>query len=143
MHSSRKSAKTKRDSKSSFSHDKRWCPELKEGGYAPISSFFLKNYHQLKPYDLTHGEAMFVIHLMDYKWTAEAPYPAYKTIAQQMGVSVKTARRYAQSLEKKKYLERQARVGNTNLFNLQPLIGALVDLKTKQSASQSQKGKIK
>jgi DNA-binding IclR family transcriptional regulator len=76
---------------------------------------------------------MFVIHLMKFKWGQDAPYPAYKTIAQQMGVSTKTARRLAASLQQKKYLHREVRVGATNRFHLQKLITALVTLKTKRA----------
>ena len=54
---------------------------------------FLEHYHALKPYNLTHSEAMFVIHLIRYKWDESAPYPGYKALAKQMGVSHKSARR--------------------------------------------------
>lgn len=77
---------------------------------------FLESYRVLKPYDLTYGEAMFVIHLMQFKWTEKPPFPKYKTI------SVKTAGRWAQSLEVKKYLVREKRVGTTNLFHLDNLL---------------------
>lgn len=72
---------------------------------------------------------MFVVHLMQYKWDEKAPFPAYKTIAQRMHVSVKTARRWAASLEKKGYLRREMRVAETNRFHLKGLIDALVRLK--------------
>ncbi len=42
-----------------------------------------------------------------------------------MGVSVKMARRHAQSLDQKGYLRRLVRVGQTNRFNLTPLFDAL------------------
>lgn len=115
-----------------FSLSKRWHPALAADGFTPISTYFLENYHRLKPYDLTHGEAMFVIHLMQYKWNEQAPFPAYKTIAERMHVSEKTARRYAVSLDKKGYLRREFRIGNTNLFHLRGLIDALVEHKKAQ-----------
>jgi hypothetical protein len=111
-----------------FTFKDRWAPELESAGHVQVSTFFLENYHRLKPYDLTHGEAMFVIHLMQHKWGTAAPFPAYKTIAQRMGVTAKTARRIAASLEHKKYLVREMRVGATNRFHLQSLIKALVNL---------------
>lgn len=119
-----------------FSFSKRWAPELKKFGHVQVSTFFLKNYHRLKPYSLTHGEAMFVIHLMIFKWGADAPYPAYKTIAQQMGSSTKTARRLAASLQQKKYLHREIRTGATNRFHLSKLIAALVALKLKDKEAR-------
>ena len=59
----------------------------------------------------------------------EAPYPGYKTIAKRMGVSDKTARRLAKSVEDKKYLIREVRQANTNRFHLAKLMSALVGLK--------------
>jgi hypothetical protein len=103
----------------------RWSEKLAKGGFVPVVQDFLEHYHALKPYNLTHSEAMFVIHLIRYKWDESAPYPGYKALAKQMGVSHKSARRYAQSLEQKRYLRRQVRVGQTNRFDLNALIVAL------------------
>jgi len=116
-----------------YSFEKRWAPALKVDGHVQISTFFLENYHRLKPYDLTYGEAMFVVHLMQHKWGESAPFPAYKTLAQRMHVSVKSARRWAASLERKGYLKREIRVGTTNLFHLKGLMDALVGLKNSMS----------
>ncbi len=91
----------------------------------PVVNHFLDYYHALQPYDLTHSEAMFIIHLIRYKWDESAPYPGYKTLAKQMGISHKSARRYAQSLETKGYLLRQKRLAETNKFDITPLIRAL------------------
>jgi DNA-binding MarR family transcriptional regulator len=118
---------------------KMWAVELQDDGHVRISTFFLENYHRLKPYSLTHGEAMFIVHLMQHKWGADAPYPGYKVIAQRMGVSDKTARRLAKSLEDKKYLFREVRQANTNRFHLAKLMTALVGLK--KEANATKKGK--
>ncbi len=112
-----------------YSFDQRWSPALKEDGHVQISAYFLNHYHALHPYPLTYGEAMFVIHLMQFKWGPDAPFPSYATLAQRMGTSIKTARRFAASLEQKTYLAREARTGTTNLFHLSPLMHALVALK--------------
>jgi hypothetical protein len=118
---------------------KRWSKELEEDGHVQISTFFLENYHQLKPYPLTHGEAMFVVHLMQHKWGAEAPYPGYKTLAKRMGVSDKTARRLAKSLEDKRYLQREIREAQTNKFHLKKLIDALVAIKKTQPKKKARR----
>lgn len=117
---------------------KKWAAELESDGHVQISTFFLENYHRLKPYPLTHGEAMFIVHLMRYKWGEAAPYPGYKTIAKHMDVSDKTARRLAKSLEDKKYLVREVREANTNRFHLAKLMTALVGLK--KVANKPKKG---
>lgn len=119
-----------------FSFEKRWAPSLKADGFVPISTFFLENYHRLRPFDLTYGEAMFVIHLMQHKWTEHAPYPAYKTISQRMHVSAKSARRWAASLEKKGYLRREKQIGATNRFHLNGLMDALVSLKATRTKEE-------
>jgi len=94
-------------------------------GWLGVPDAFLRHYATLKPYGLTAGEALFVLQLMCFKWTAEAPFPGYKTLAKRMGITDKMARRYAANLEDKGYLKRTARIGNTNRFELTPLFSAL------------------
>lgn len=118
-----------------YSFETRWSPALKKDGHVQVSTFFLNHYSRLKPHTLTHGEAMFVIHLMQYKWGADAPFPAYKKIADCMHVSVKTAQRFAKSLQDKKYLFREFRRGGTNIFHLNKLIAALEAYKASLAAT--------
>lgn len=120
-----------------FGFEKRWASALKPDGFVPVSTFFLENYHRLKPFDLTYGEAMFVVHLMQHKWDENAPFPAYKTIAQRMRVSAKSARRLAASLEQKGYLKREMRVGVTNRFHSKGLMDALVKLKKRTKSKEA------
>lgn len=115
----------------------RWSKEFEGDGFVPVIHYFLDNYSQLKPYPLTHNEAMFVIHLIRYKWDEKEPYPAYKTIAKQMGISDKSARRYAKSLEEKNFLGRTIRKNDTNKFNLEPLIKALENDKKRNLKKKS------
>jgi len=122
-----------------YSFEKRWALSLKKDGFVPVSTFFLENYHRLKPFDLTYGEAMFVIHLMQHKWNEKAPFPAYKTIAKRMHVSAKSTRRWAASLEQKGYLKREMRIGATNRFHLKGLLDALVSLKQAQPPKATKK----
>jgi hypothetical protein len=108
-----------------FGVEQRWSAALKAEGHTPVANYFLGCYSRLKPYSLTTGEAMFVVHLMHYKWGADAPFPSYATLAKRMGVSVKSVRRFAASLQQKNYLRREMRIGSTNLFHLGGLIQAL------------------
>lgn len=126
-------------SRQTFTFAERWAPELRRDGHVQISSFFLCNYHRLQPYSLTHGEAMFIIHLMHHKWGIEAPYPSYRTISQRMGVSLRTARRFGASLEHKRYLHRELRTGETNLFHLDRLINALITLRSSDLEARSKR----
>ncbi len=99
-------------------------------GWVPVPVHFLELYAQLKPFSLTAGEAMFVLHLMQFKWDDAAPFPGYKRIAAQMGISHKMARTHAKSLETKKLLRREMRISQTNRFDLTPLFDALNDVLT-------------
>jgi hypothetical protein len=107
-----------------FAPSKRWTPTLVKDGFTPVSNYFLENYAKLSPH-ISHAEAMLVIHLMRYKWDGEDPYPSFKTLSEQMGMSEQMARQHARSLEQKKYLFRRIQVGTTNRFQLQPLFDAL------------------
>jgi helix-turn-helix protein len=113
-------------SSSPRSFGNRWKhDELFTKGYVGLPVTFLHHYALLNP-PLNAGEALFVIHLMQFKWDEQAPFPGYKKIAAQMGVSDKMARRHAQSLEIKGYLTREERIGRTNRFHLTGLFDALL-----------------
>ena len=121
---------------------KRWGHKnLFERGFLVVPTLFLQHYAHLKPHSLTPGEALFILHLMEFKWDANAPFPGYKTLATRMGVSDKMVRRYAQSLETKKYLRREIRVGQTNRFDLTLLFDALsvVAVQTKKQTARKTK----
>jgi hypothetical protein len=98
--------------------------ELLVEGFVAVPTAFLKYLGSLKP-GLTPAEALFVLELMVYKWDAQAPFPGYKTLADRMGVSEVYARKLGRSLHAKGHLRRQPRVGQTNLFDLQPLFDRL------------------
>jgi hypothetical protein len=104
--------------------ESRWTPALTQGGFTPVSIFFLDNYHRLTP-RLSYAEAMFLIHLLRFKWSDEAPFPSLIKIAQQMGISTQMARHHARHLEKNSYLKRELRFGETSRYDLQPLFTAL------------------
>jgi hypothetical protein len=106
-------------------------------GWLGVPNAFLRFYDKLQPYALTPAEAIFVLQLMTYKWTEEAPFPSYGTLAKNMGVTTKTVRRYAKALEEKGYLKRTARIGSSNKFELQPLFDALAQALQRQSEVQN------
>ena len=107
-------------------------------GYVPVPSFFLECYAQLEP-PMNSGEVLLVLHLMAFKWGWEAPFPACKTIAKRMGISVKMVRNHAKNLEIKGYLHRPEIPGRTNRFDLSPLFEILASRapREKQQSSQS------
>jgi hypothetical protein len=121
----------------------RWTPALATS-FTPVSDYFLESYHRIKPAPPTHGEAMFVVHLMRFKWDEKPPYPAFKTLAKQMGISDQQARKLARSLEQKKLLRRSFRPNLPNLFHLEPLFRALELMlanDAKEAAAKEKAGK--
>ena len=105
-----------------------------------MPSVFLRHYSRMKPYSLTHGEALFVLHLMEFKWDQAAPFPSYATLSRRMGVSIKMVRRYAQALEEKRYLKRVVRTGNTNRFDLTPLFDKFLQVVETESIGRTSTG---
>jgi hypothetical protein len=107
----------------------RWTPALTNGGWTPVSDYFLDSYRKLNP-TISSNEALLIIHLMRHKWDEAPPFPGFKTIAKRMGLTATSVRNHARSLEKKGYLLREKRVGTTNLFDLTPLFQALEHLQS-------------
>lgn len=104
----------------------RWKHEaLFKRGFVVVPTLFLQHYADLKP-EITPGEAMFILHLMEFKWDANHPYPGYKTLARRMGRSEKAVQGHAQNLQIKGYLRRVLRRAETNKFDLTPLFDALL-----------------
>jgi hypothetical protein len=95
-------------------------------GYVAVPTTFLRSLQTLAlPFKLSPAEALFVIQVMSYKWSAEAPFPGYKVLSKHMGITPVYARALARSLEQKKLLRRVVRVGTTNRFDFTPLFEAL------------------
>ncbi len=99
---------------------RRWTEPLLKTGFVPVARIFLRNYSRLQP-PITPQEALFIVHLIDFKRDENHPYPSYKRLAGFMGVSDKMVRLYAKSLEGKGYIRRIARVARPNFFDLTPL----------------------
>lgn len=102
----------------------RWTAQLAETGFTPVVSAFLQHYAHLNP-PLSAAEAMLVVHIVSYKWTAKAPYPSIKTIAHAMGCSDRYVRKLLEGLQVAKYVTRIERIGDTNEFDLSGLFAAL------------------
>lgn len=107
----------------------RWKNEdLFDIGFVAVPTHFLELYSSM---NITTGEAMFILQLMNFKWGEKDPFPGYALIAQRMGISDKVARRHAASLVAKKYLVRHIRFGKTNRFDLTKFFDALLETKRK------------
>lgn len=117
--------------------ESRWTPQLAKR-FCPVSSFFLSNYHRLKPHEAARGlnstEALLIIHLMDYKWDDRAPFPTLTTISKRMGLTVRAVRSAVKNLEDLGYLKRErSRSGGPNRYHLQGLFKALEELQSRDA----------
>jgi biotin operon repressor len=106
----------------------RWTQRLATQ-FVPISTYFLLNYHRLKPHDnakgMSNSEAMLLIQLIVHKWGAARPYPSQETLATRMGVSSRRIRQILKSLKDTGYLAWDQRAYNSNMYDLTPLYDAL------------------
>ncbi len=116
----------------------RWGPALVDEGFTPLSNYFLKNYHRLTP-RLRPSEVLILIHLMTFKWDLAHPRPAFRTLAKRMGVTPSAVRAHARNLERKGFVKRYQRVGQTNRFNLDPFLERMRDLKKSDEHHEKQR----
>ena len=110
----------------------RWTPHLATGGWTSVVDFFLDHYQDL---GITNLEAIFLVHLIRFKWTKEMPFPGFKRLAKKMGISATAARGHARRLEKKGMLKRIERTGSTNRFDLTGLFQGLERLQLKKGGT--------
>jgi hypothetical protein len=81
--------------RSQYQLELRFGSDLLEAGFTAIPNLFLQHYRHL---GLSDSEALWIIHLLRFKWSSEAPCPKQSNIP--MGCSQKTRRRYARHLRK-------------------------------------------
>jgi predicted transcriptional regulator len=113
----------------------RWTPHLATGGWTPVVDYFLDHYREL---GITNLEAIFLVHLIRFKWTTQMPFPGFKRLAKKMGISATAARGHARRLEKKGLLKRMERVGSTNRFDLTGLFQGLERLQLKKGETEKE-----
>ena len=106
----------------------RFGEEILARGHTAIPNLVLNYYVRL---GLSGPELLFTIHVWQHWWSDRDPYPSLRTIAARMGISVRQAKRYVESLEHKGFLrvvERFLPDGSqtTNEFDYSPLIRAVV-----------------
>jgi hypothetical protein len=71
----------------------RFGNAILEAGFTAVPNLFLQHYQYLR---LSDSQAMWIIHLLRYKWTAGAPFPRQGNIP--MACAEKTRRRHASYL---------------------------------------------
>jgi DNA-binding MarR family transcriptional regulator len=118
----------------------RWTAALAASGWTPIVDSFLDNYSRLRP-PISNQEAMFIVHLVRFKWSDDSPYPGFTTIARKMGMTATMARSHARRLEQKGYVIRTQQVGTTSRFDLTPLFKQLEGIEVQKGAARKAKAR--
>lgn len=113
---------------------------LLERGFVAVPLYFFELLSSL-PKPPTPTETVFILNLMYHKRDRRDPYPAYKTIAKRMAISVSYARDLARNLVRKQLLNLTIRVGLPNLFDLEPLFAKLAELAEKDMEARRLKTK--
>lgn len=118
----------------------RWPGRLGTG-FVPISSAFLRLYHRLRPHEnargLTSTEAMLVIHLLDHKWTHEAPFPTVGLLAERLGCTPRAVRQSLANLEQLGLIRRQPSKYGPNRYFFDGLYAKLEVLLTAEQAEKA------
>jgi DNA-binding MarR family transcriptional regulator len=103
----------------------RWKHESLFGGsYLPVPDSFFKLTTTFRP-KVTATQALLLLHLMSYKWREGAPWVAYETLGQRLGISAKQVTRLMKRLERDGYVQIEERSGRTNRFILDGFLDAL------------------
>jgi hypothetical protein len=111
----------------------RWTARLADRHFTPISEVFLHNLQRLRPNPGARGlnptEALVIIQLMSHKWDNRAPFPALTTIAERIGLQVRSVRAAVKRLEDLGYLRREpSTYGGPNRYHMDGLFAALEGL---------------
>lgn len=121
----------------------RWGELLTSAGFAPVPSYFLRLYHKLqvcsgkRARPMNSTEAMIIIHLSDFKWDERDPWPSVGTIAERLGISVRSTREAMSTLEKAGLLTRKlSNRGETNRYNFKGLIVKLEEEVLKEAINK-------
>ena len=113
---------------------------LLEAGYTSVPNLLLNHYAKL---GITSDELVFLLHLLQYKWSSRDPYPRLQTIAEKMGKSWRQAHRYAHSLKAKGFLQITSRVlkgrgRTTSEYNLSALFLSVTEVHKQAGSGDSQ-----
>lgn len=126
-------SKKKTKKKKATGVEARWPGRLSKEQFVPVSSYFLANYHRLRPHPgaagLTSTEAMLIIQILDHKWSEKAPFPSIGRLADRMGMGKRHIRNTLKRLGELGYVRRvQISDSSTNRFYFEGLYEALEEL---------------
>jgi DNA-binding transcriptional regulator YhcF (GntR family) len=108
--------------------DQKWGKDTMEANYTVLPSALIRGQARLK---INATELAVLVHLIDHWWKAdEMPWPSKKTLAERLGVGVKTIQRAMAHLEEEGLIKRNPRFNRTgartsNEYDLTPLVQRL------------------
>jgi predicted transcriptional regulator len=101
----------------------KWSINIADKGFAAIPNCLLFCQADL---GLKGEEAVVLLHLLAYYWEVNSKiYPSSNTIGKSLGKTNSTVRRKIQILEKKGFVKRIYRVGQSNFYEITPTINKL------------------
>lgn len=95
---------------------------VEEKGFAGVSRALLSHYRSL---NITMEEALLVMHILDYAWLGQNPFPGTKWLTEKTGKSDQTIRMYLRSLCAKDYLVQVQDKKRGNTYDWTPLMNAI------------------
>jgi DNA-binding transcriptional regulator YhcF (GntR family) len=110
---------------------------LAEGGFCALPTLFLAHCAGLRGSDgkpLKSSEILLAIHILSFKWNEEHPFPAIETLAQRMGMNVRSIRKLLTSLEQAGLVTRLQVPRRANRYDLSQLFQAIERLADEQVA---------
>ena len=79
----------------------RWGDELLDDGFTVLPNLILRYYAKL---GMSPAEMMLVVHIVQFQWTEQNPYPSLPGVAERMGLSRRQVNNYVSSLKRKGFL---------------------------------------
>jgi DNA-binding transcriptional ArsR family regulator len=104
------------------SFSSKWSPALKASGFTEIPNALIKNQANL---GITDSEMVVVVALASFKWDHRLPYPSVTALASLTGKSDSAVRNSIRNLENRGIIKRVYRDGETNMYDLKPLVRKL------------------
>ncbi|MBL9049074.1 MAG: helix-turn-helix domain-containing protein [Tabrizicola sp.] len=108
---------------------RKWGKPTMDEGYTVIPSILLRSQAKLR---IKCNELAVLVHLLEHWWKpGSMPWPKKTTIAERLGVSIKTVQRAIVKLEKEKLIQRKERYlraddsRTSNEYDLSPLVDRL------------------
>lgn len=114
----------------------RFGDPMLEAGHTAVPNLVLRHYAAA---GITTEEMLFTIQVWSYWWDERDPYPSLEKIAERMGTSIKTVRRYSASLQAKALLTVRPRMvrgrgQTTNEYDFSRMLKVILLLKSKADA---------